>query len=100
MFAGWKTIFHKPGGWIRYNAVDFGKKPIKTVIVRSLSSGGALQIRTEGLNGPLIAEIKIPKNKDWSIVKAPVSNLNSGVHNLVVRLKETGPVEVDWISFE
>jgi len=28
-FLGWKTIFNKPGGWIQYNSVDFGRSHSK-----------------------------------------------------------------------
>lgn len=46
-FKGWKTVLSNSGAWIQYNTVDFGKKPLKTVVVKALSStGGTLEIRT------------------------------------------------------
>jgi len=99
-FSGWKTVFKTPGAWVQYNAVDFGKRQLKTISVRGISTGGILQIHTDGLNGPLIAEMKIPASKDWTTTKATLLKVKSGVHNLVVVLKGAGRLEVDWISFE
>ena len=36
-FLGWKTVFNKPGAWVQYNSVDFGKKALKTVTIRAIS---------------------------------------------------------------
>jgi len=99
-FSGWKTILNSPGAWVQYNAVDFGKRLIRTISVRAASAGGILQLHTNGLNGPLVVEMKIPASKDWLITKATLSKLKSGIINIVVVLKGAGPVEVDWISFE
>jgi len=99
-FSGWKTIFKAPGSWVQYNAVDFGPRLIKTISVNAISTGGILQIHTDGINGPIVAEMKIPASKDWTITKATLSKVKSGVHNIVVVLKGSGRVEVDWISFE
>ena len=100
-FRGWKTIFIKAGGWIQYNGVDFGKKQLKSGLVRVCSeSGGNLQIRTNSINGPVIAEIKIPKGSEWKIIKASVMKFPVGVQNLFVVSKDSGQKEVDWIRFE
>jgi hypothetical protein len=100
-FNGWKTIFSQAGAWVQYNSVDFGKPTLKTISVRALSeSGGTLQIRSNNINGVLIAEIKIPKSNNWEITKAPVVKLQSGIQNLFVVLKENKKIEVDWIGFE
>jgi len=99
-FSGWKTTFKAPGAWVQYNAVDFGPRLIKTISVRAISTGGILQLHTDGLNGPLVAEMKIPAGKDWTIAKATLLKVKSGIHNIVVVLKGTGRIEVDWISFE
>jgi len=99
-FSGWKTILNSPGAWVQYNTVDFGKRLIRTISVRAASAGGILQLHTNGLNGPLVVEMKIPASKDWLITKATLSKLKSGIINIVVVLKGAGPVEVDWISFE
>jgi len=100
-FRGWKTVFSKPGAWIQYNSIDFGKKPLKDITVRVLSkTGGTLQIRVNSINGPVVAEIKIPKNSNWKNMKASLRKFEPGIHNLFVRLKDDSNVEVDWISFE
>ena len=100
-FLGWKTIFNKSNGWIQYNSVDFGKKKIKSVNVKAVSkTGGVLQIHLNNSDGPVIAELKIPASDDWRNVKASLSGLKQGIHNVVMSLKGVNPVEVDWIRFE
>jgi GH43 family beta-xylosidase len=100
-FSGWKTIFNNSDSWIQYNSVDFGKKSFKTVLIKAISeSGGKLQIYANGINGRVIAEIKIPKTNDWKIIKAPVIKVPSGVQNLFVVSKDSNQIQVDWIRFE
>ena len=100
-FQGWKTIFTKANGWTQYNSVDFGKKSFKNVSLRGIAaSGGVLEIHTGSANGPLIAEIKIPKNTDWKVIKAPVKKTVAGVQNLFVVSKDNNQTEVDWVKFE
>ena len=100
-FEGWKIIFSKQDGWTQYNTVDFGKKKLRSVNVKAISnSGGVLQIRLDKPNNPVVAEIKIHETKEWKTVKATLSSFNSGIHNLIVSLKDNSDVEVDWVSFE
>ncbi|MBK5272508.1 MAG: alpha-N-arabinofuranosidase, partial [Bacteroidia bacterium] len=73
----------------------------KSVNVRALSETGAtLQIRLNSVGGPIIAEVKILKNKEWNTINAPLTGSQQGIRNLVVMLKDAGNVEIDWISFE
>ncbi len=100
-FGGWKTIFNSKDAWVKYNSVDFGKKKTKILQVRAMSeTGGTLQFRLDNLNGPVVAKITIPKTAGWDIIKAPVSGIRSGVHNLVASLIGDQTVEVDWVSFK
>lgn len=98
-FDGWKTVLDGKDAWIRYNAIDFGKKKLKTVQTKAVSkTGGTLQIRLDKTDGPLISEIKVSGGYTWSMVDAPVLKHYSGVHDLVVVLKDN-PVEIEWIRF-
>lgn len=100
-FNGWKTILDSKGAWIKYNAVDFGKEKLKTVEVKAKSeNGGILQVRLDKVDGPVIAEVKIPKSSGWNPVEAKVSKFQAGIHNLVVVLKDENRVEVDWVKFK
>ncbi len=100
-FGGWKTIFDKKDAWIQYNAVDFGKKKYKSVIIKACSkTGGKLQLRLNNLNGPVLSKVNIPKSGGWQLIKAPISELKPGVQNLVISSIDNDNVEVDWISFE
>ena len=101
MFGGWKTILGTAKAWIQYNGVDFGSTKFKSINVRALShAGGTLQVRLNKVDGPIIALVEIPSGNEWNIIRAHVSGLETGVHNLVVSSTENKPVEVDWVSFE
>jgi hypothetical protein len=100
-FLGWKTIFNKPGAWVQYNTVDFGKKALKAVLVNTISeTGGTLQIRTGSADGNIVAEVQIPKSSEWKLAKAAVVKVPKGIQNLFVTLKDDTQVSVDWIRFE
>jgi hypothetical protein len=87
--------------WIQYSAVNFGSKKLKIVEVRSLSAtGGTLQIRLDKADGPLLAEIIIPKGTAWNNIAARIFKFKPGIHNLVVQLKDNKNVELDWITFK
>ncbi|MDD2304481.1 MAG: family 43 glycosylhydrolase [Prolixibacteraceae bacterium] len=99
-FKGWKATFDEKDAWIQYNSVDFGKTKLKSVQVKALSEkGSTLQIRLDKVDGPVIAEVKVPKGTSWNMVEAKVSKPITGVHNLIVVLKDS-PFEIDWIQFK
>jgi Glycosyl hydrolases family 43/Carbohydrate binding module (family 6) len=100
-FLGWRTIFNKPGAWVVYNSVDFGKNPLKTASLNAMSeTSGTLQMRTGSVDGPLVAEVNVPKSSEWKITKTTVLKLPKGIQNLFVMLKDDKQVAVDWIKFE
>ena len=100
-FEGWKTIFDTAQAWVQYNSVDFGKHKLSSVHAKALSkTGGTLEIRRDKVDGPVLARVELGKTGDWSIVSAPVSASTTGIHNVVVLLRNNGKVELDWISFE
>ncbi|OYX26603.1 MAG: alpha-N-arabinofuranosidase [Flavobacteriales bacterium 32-35-8] len=100
-FKGWKTVFNKPNAWVQYDNVDFGKKRLKSVIVKAKSeTDGILEIRNNSANGTLIAEVKIPKSNDWTEIKVPLKKFESNNQNLVAISKTNGNLETDWIKFE
>jgi len=101
-FAGWKTVFTAADAWIQYNSVDFGHRNSKKVRAHLLStSGGALQIRADSLDGPLIAEIKTQNTgSGWKDITADVPQRTPGVHHLFIISKEDKQVELDWLRFE
>jgi hypothetical protein len=101
VFKGWKTVFNDKNAWIQYNSVDFGKKNLKTVNVQAFSkTGGAIQIRLNDINGPIIAKIQIPKGKEWNIASSAISKYYPGIHNIVVQPQDDNTVEIDWVSFK
>ncbi len=100
-FEGWKTTLNTANAWVRYNSVDFGSNELKSVYVRAQSrTGCVLQIKLNHAEGPVIAQVEIPENTKWKTNKALLTGFKSGVQNLVVMLKNTRTVEIDWIGFE
>lgn len=99
-FEGWKTLLSTDGAWVQYNRVDFGSQAPRKVKARVLSaSGGTLQIRIDGADGTVIAEVKVPKGNQWMEIEAPVRSGKNGIHDLYVSLKENNEVAIDWLSF-
>jgi hypothetical protein len=77
-----KQFFDAKGAWIQYNNVDFGKKKSTSVKVRAASKTGAtLQLRLNAIDGPVVAEVKIPNNNEWKITKASLSGFQQGINN-------------------
>jgi GH43 family beta-xylosidase len=100
-FQGWKAMLQQPNAWVQYNTVQFGNKAAKSVTAKAMApAGGTLVIRTGSANGPVVAEVKIPKSNDWQDVKATVAKSPTGTQNLIIQLKEAGNTEVDWVSFQ
>ncbi len=65
-----------------------------------IADRGCVEIRVDGKDGPFLAEMDVAQGVDWSAVRAPVSGSSTGVHNLLVLLREGTKVEIDWIRFE
>ncbi len=100
-FNGWKALFNNPNAWVQYNSVDFGKEKLKKVQIKVLSENGSnMQIRLDKIDGPVIAEVKVPAGKSWNTIEAKVSKLQTGIHHLVVVLKDENMVEIDWVQFK
>ena len=100
-FGGWKTILNTANAWEQYNSVDFGNNKLKSVKVKAQSkTGGSLQFRLDKMDGPVIAEVKIPKGSDWNIVNSSLLKYQTGIHNLIVQLKNNNNIEIDWVSFD
>jgi len=98
--AGWKTTLSAPQSWVRFNEVDFGRRAQKSIEVRARAPGaGALEIRLDKPDGPLLGRVKVSQATDWKITKGRAKRIPRGVHDLVVTQVGTEPIEVDWISF-
>lgn len=102
LFGGWKTIFADAGAWVQYNSVDFGKRKLDSANLRVASGGGGvLRVRVDGLEGPVIAEVRIDgRGKGWRIVTVPLQRFLPGIHHLFLVSKDDRRVDVDWIRFK
>lgn len=100
-YEGWKVILNNKNACIQYNSVEFGSNNFKSVNIRSSSeTGGTLEIRVDKVDGPIIADVEIPKGTKWNVVNSSLSEFQAGIHNLVILLKDNKNVEIDWINFE
>ena len=100
-FRGWKTVLTGASGWVQYNSVDFGQPKLRTARLRGTSAAGAtVQIRLDHAQGPLIAQLALPKGGTWQEVTAPLLAFRPGRHALYVSLKGGGGAEIDWVSFD
>jgi GH43 family beta-xylosidase len=96
-FEGWKSVLSDEGAWIKYNSIDFGKKLKKIQVKAASYLGGTIEIRLDRVDGPVVAEVNIPKDTDWKIIESKISKIKPGNHNMVVALKDENPVEIDWV---
>ena len=68
-FDGWKIALAGKGAWVQFDRVDFGSGGLKAVNVQSVSAtGGRVTIRLDKLDGPVLAQVEIPKGTpsgDW-----------------------------------
>jgi hypothetical protein len=97
---GWKTLLSKKGAWIQYNRVDFGNN-LKSINVKASSeTGGVIDILIDKVDGSSVAHIKIAKNTNWDLYNSVLSEIPSGIHDLIILMNEHGNIEIDWIRFE
>jgi hypothetical protein len=100
-FRGWKTVLTTPSGWVQYNSVEFGPHKLRTATLRGASAAGAtVQVRLDNSQGPVLAQLTVPKGGAWQTSKAPLAALRPGRHTLFVSLKGGAGAEIDWVSFE
>jgi hypothetical protein len=98
--AGWKTTFSAGKSWVRFNEVDFGRGAQKAIDVRAKAQdGGALEIRLDRQDGPVIAHVEVGPGSEWRSATAAAKGIPAGIHDLVVTPTGAKPVEVDWVSF-
>jgi hypothetical protein len=99
--AGWEITLSEKDAWVQYNCVDFGNHNVKSVNMRTASAtGGVIDIRLDAVDGPLLAHIELGKTTGWETRTSKLAAIPSGVHNLVVVLKNKNKVKLDWITFE
>ena len=61
--------------------------------------GGALEIRLDDQNGPMLGRVNVGHGADWEIASVAAKGIPAGVHDLVITQAGAEPVEVDWVSF-
>jgi hypothetical protein len=98
---GWKISLAGETSWVRFDGVDFGNGGLKRVDLRAVSAtGGAIEIRLDKEDGPVLGRVMIRKGSEWKVISATVGNVPAGMHDLVVTQTGNNQVELDWFSFE
>ncbi|HEY0687339.1 MAG TPA: family 43 glycosylhydrolase [Steroidobacter sp.] len=98
--AGWKTTFSAEKSWVRFNEVDFERGGQKSIAVRAKApGGGALEIRLDKHDGPVIGRLQLGRGAEWNIASGVTSSVPAGVHDLFVTQGGAELIEVDWVSF-
>lgn len=99
-FNGWKTVFHAAGAWVQYNGVQFTRK-VSLLDVRVMSAtGSSLELRLNNPTGTVVAKINVPPSLTWTTVTVPISDVKTGIQNIVLIATDNRPVDVDWIRFQ
>ncbi len=90
------------GDYIKVRGVDFSDGAESVEVSASPIYGGKIEIRTDKIDGPLIATIDINSSREsgiWSTFNAPVNNVK-GVHDLYFVFKgEKDLFDLDWWQF-
>lgn len=91
--------------WCRFNAVDFGPGARKLEVrVASDTSGGNLEVRLDGPDGPLIARCQVEGTGGWQkwVTKTCEVRDARGVHDIFFQFKGGSGVlfNVNWWKFE
>jgi hypothetical protein len=98
--AGWKTTFGGAKSWVRFNEVNFGRGAQELIEVRAKALvKGALEIRLDRQDGPIIGRVDVGQATDWKIASAAVKSVPAGVHDLFVTQAGAEAIEVDWVRF-
>jgi hypothetical protein len=98
--AGWKTTFEAAPSWVRFNEVDFGSGAQKSIEVRAKAPAkGALEIRLDKRDGPVIGRVEVAQGADWKIASVAAKNVPAGIHDLFVIQTSVEAIEVDWVRF-
>ena len=97
---GWKVALSKKGAWVRYNAVDFGVKPLKSFsLMASSMENCVVEIRLDNIDGTLIGSANLAKGSGWKITTSNLLKKRTGKHDLFVLSKDAGQLSVDWLKF-
>lgn len=99
-FKGWKTNFTEAGAWLQYNSVNFGQKSLSKISVNAISeNGGKIQVRIDHVDGPILAEIILPKSKNWSTTSIPLLRKEIGNKHLFIVNVDNKNLAIDWLKF-
>ena len=95
------------GDYIKVREVDFGNKSPKrfTATVASALRGGTLEVRTDSISGPLLAELTIPSTggwECWKTLQADIVKPVTGIQDIYFVFKGRKGCKLfnfDWYKF-
>jgi cytochrome c len=95
-----------PGNYLVFDRVNLLGIGTITARVASPSTGGVVELRQGGVDGPLVAEIPFKSTGEWerwNEISAPVKDPGGigDLYCIFVNPKSTGPfMNLDWLRFE
>lgn len=100
-FKGWKVVFSEANAWVQYNSVDFSKNAFKSVLIKATSKAGStLEIRSDSITGPILANVIVKPSSDWKMTSAKILHSVSNMQHLFIVAKDSKQVAIDWVSFQ
>ncbi|WEH42962.1 DUF1996 domain-containing protein [Streptomyces sp. AM 2-1-1] len=105
--GGQNAAFLADGDWMRFDNVDLGGTGRLTVSARTASAvgTGTVELRTDGLSGPLLAVIPVSPTggwQNWSTRTTEVTTHPTGAQTVFAVLRGAAPgdfVNINWFSF-
>lgn len=93
------------GNWLRYSKLNFGGgvNAVEMQLVAAAQRAGLqIQLRLDGLNGPVVGTIHTPTGKSKPTTRIQTARVRkiTGVHDLyVVFVGRKGQVDINWLQF-
>jgi beta-xylosidase len=99
---GWKADLKGTNAWIRYNKVDFSAtENLKKIMINAKSNtGGTIEVRLDNEKGDLVAELDLDKKESWKDYSFKTKEKVTGIHDIILKLKMSSEIEIDWVSFQ
>ena len=100
LFKGWKTVFSEAGDKVRFNDLDFGRRPLKSVVFRVKGKPAPTTNIVLLSAGKRKVMLELDVTEDWKEVEIPMSRKIKGLRDLEVQLISGSGIEIDWITFK
>lgn len=98
-FKGWMLVFTDADTTVRYNAVGFGDTAPTQLLVNADVASSKAHIELRDTDGNIIAKSTLDNTDGFEEIAIPVRGEITGVQDLILHLKGSGIIKVDWLQF-